>query len=138
MKTTPSVLLLVLSMSACVSKTPIEEKIEEKPPVELTAPEQTEVIMPPSIFDEKAFGEKTISCLIEGVYRLDDGVSDASSIAKAITDFCDDLSKEYADLYFEPRGDSYWRAYYEGARHAIEQSAISLILKTRAEKINNQ
>jgi hypothetical protein len=65
-------------------------------------------------------------------------VSDSSSIAKVITDFCDDVSKEYADLYFEPRGGSFWRAYYEGARNAIEQSAISLILKTRAEKLHTQ
>jgi len=134
MKTTLFVILLVMSMTACVSKTPIEEKA----PVEITAQKQTEIVMLPSIFDEKAFGEKTVSCLIEGVYRLDDGVSDASIIAKAITDFCDDLSKEYADLYFEPRGGSFWRAYYEGARNAIEQSAISLVLKTRAEKIHSQ
>ena len=134
MKTALFVLLLVLSMTACVSKTPIEEM----DPAEVAAPKQTEIVMLPSIFDEKAFGEKTISCLIEGVYRLDDGVSDVSSIAKVITDFCDDVSKEYADLYFEPRGGTFWRAYYEGARNAIEQSAISLILKTRAEKINTQ
>ena len=134
MKATLFVLLLVLSMTACVPKTPVEENA----PVEVTAPKQTKIIMLPSIFDDKAFNEKTISCLIEGVYRLDDGVSDVSSIAKVITDFCDDVSKEYADLYFEPRGGSFWRAYYEGARHAIEQSAISLILRTRAEKINPQ
>ena len=133
MKTTLFLLLLV-SMTACISKNPIEEKA----PVKVTAPKQTEIVMLPSIFDEKAFGEKTVSCLIEGVYRLDDGVSDASSIAKAITDFCDDVSKEFADLYFEPRGGSFWRAYYEGARNAIEQSAVSLVLKTRAEKIRTQ
>ncbi|MDX2477190.1 MAG: hypothetical protein QNL05_07480, partial [Gammaproteobacteria bacterium] len=74
MKTTFFVLLLVLSMTACVLKTPIEEKA----PVEVTTPKQTEIVILPSIFDEKAFGEKTVSCLIEGVYRLDDGVSDAS------------------------------------------------------------
>ena len=134
MKTTLFVLLLVLSMTACVTKTPVEEKA----PVEVTAPKQTEIIMLPSIFDDKEFNEKVVGCLIEGVYRLDDGVSDVSIIAKAITDFCDDVSKEYADLYFEPRGGSFWRAYYEGARNAIEQSAISLVLKTRAEKIHSQ
>ena len=134
MKTTLFVLLLVMSMTACISKTPIEEEA----PVVVTAKKQTEIIMLPSIFDEKAFSEKTVSCLIEDVYRLDDGVSDASSIAKASTDFCDDVAKEYADLYFEPRGGSFWRAYYEGARNAIEQSALSLVLKTRAEKRHTQ
>ena len=87
MKTTLFVILLVMSMTACVSKTPIEEKA----PVEITAQKQTEIVMLPSIFEEKAFGEKSVCCLIDGVYRFDDGVCDACSIAMAITDFCDDL-----------------------------------------------
>ena len=134
MKTTLIVLLLVLSMTACVSKTPVEEKA----PVEVTAPKQTEIIILPSIIDDKSFNEKTVSILIEGVFRYDHGLSDVIGIAKAINHYCDDVAKEYADLYFEPRGGSFWRAYYEGARNAIEQSALSLVLKTRAEKIHTQ
>lgn len=89
---------------------------------------------PASDNDKTAARTAFITCMRVRVPKLDDGISDASTIAAAVRVSCPDEWNLYAALLHQGRSAALYDAIEKGAEDGQRELALVVVLETREKR----